>query len=71
MVTIYGQPSCQRCKLLVKYATKNNIEHEYIDVSVDVEARNFILSLGHTELPVVVKTDGSNFAGYRPHLLES
>lgn len=56
---------------MVKYATKNNIEHEYVDVSIDVEARNFILSLGHTELPVVVKADGSNFAGYRPHLLES
>lgn len=58
MYTIYGTPSCSKCKMVVTVLKSKNLEYNYIDLSLnqeDVEKLKNELSTigGRLELPVV------------------
>lgn len=68
MVTVYSQPNCQPCKATKRFLEKNGIDHEVIDLSQDHDAREFVVSLGYKETPVVVYGE-QHWSGHRPTTL--
>ena len=74
-VTLYTRPSCVACKATKRWLKKNGVNYATVDVSIDDEARDYVLSLGYTSAPVVaVEIDGEfleHFSGYREDRLEA
>lgn len=64
-VTVYSKPACVKCNATYRHLDKLNIEYDVIDISQDQDARDYVLSLGHLEAPVVI-VDEVNWSGYRP-----
>ena len=56
-ITVLTQPMCGPCTQVKKFLTNRGIEFEERDVTADEEARNLLLSLGHTGTPVVIAGD--------------
>lgn len=70
MVRVYAQKNCMSCAMTHKKLDQLGIPFESIDVGEDHDARDYVLSLGALETPVVVVgTDW--WTGYRPHRLEA
>jgi glutaredoxin-like protein NrdH len=49
---------------------KQGLQFEVIDISEDHDARDYAMSLGHLEAPVVV-AGGQHWSGYRPDLIQA
>lgn len=64
-VTVYSKPACPQCSTTYKALDKHGIRYEVVDVSVDDEAREYIMALGYLQAPVVV-ADGDHWSGFRP-----
>ena len=64
-VTVYTKPACVQCNATYRALDKAEIEYEKIDITTDPEAREYVLSLGYLQAPVVVAGD-SHWSGYRP-----
>lgn len=56
-VTVLSQPMCAPCTQVKKFLTTRGIEFVERDVTVDDEARELLLSLGHTGTPVIIAGD--------------
>jgi glutaredoxin-like protein NrdH len=69
-LTIYSQPNCVQCKATYKKADALGLSYTTVDVSEDHDARQFVLSLGYQQAPVVIAGDQS-WSGYVPHKLEA
>ena len=69
MITVYGQPGCYRCKATVDYLNRRQIEHKYVDVSVDRAGYDVVALLQYQELPVVTVGD-MHWSGHRPSKLD-
>jgi glutaredoxin-like protein NrdH len=41
------------------------LDYEAIDISTDTQGRDFVMSLGHLQVPVVIAGD-RHWSGYRP-----
>lgn len=73
-LTVYTKPNCVQCNAtytaLDKAAKKFGVEYDVVDITLDPDARDYAMSLGHLSAPVVVVTrpDGSitSWAGYSP-----
>ena len=63
-VEVYGKPGCMQCKFTVKELEKQDIPHQYIDISVNEVAAEQVKSMGFTTLPVVVAGE-SKWAGLK------
>lgn len=70
MVTVYSKPNCQPCNATKRYLEKTGMEHQIIDISQDPDARDYVISLGFQETPVVV-APWKTFSGFRPDLLKA
>ncbi len=74
-VTLYTRPSCVACMATKRWLKKNGVNYATVDVSIDDEARDYVLSLGYTSAPVVsVEIDGEffeHFSGFREDRLEA
>ena len=68
MITLYSKPACVQCTATKKALDKADIDYDTIDISQDDEARDLVLSLGYTSVPVVVSGD-QHWSGFRPDLL--
>jgi glutaredoxin-like protein NrdH len=44
-------------------------DYTVVDISADADARDYVMSLGHLQPPVVV-AGGQHWAGYRPDRIE-
>lgn len=64
-VVVLSKPSCVQCKATYRELDKHKIPYEIIDMSQDLTALDYALSLGHQSAPVVV-ADGDNWSGFRP-----
>lgn len=64
-ITVYSKPACPQCT--ATYRKLDDLGHEYqvVDISQDGSARDYVMSLGHLQAPVVVASDES-WSGYRP-----
>ena len=65
MITVYTKPACVQCKATTRALDKAGLEYDLIDISLDDEARDYVMALGHLQAPVVVTGD-SHWSGFRP-----
>lgn len=58
-ITVYGKPSCVQCNATYKRLDKHGLPYRVVDVSVDEQAREYVMALGYLGAPVVlVNRDG-------------
>lgn len=66
MITVYSQPNCVQCAATYKKLEQLGLPFTTIDITVDLEAREYVLSLGFKQAPVVVTSEGEMWSGYVP-----
>ena len=64
-ITVYTKPACIQCKATTKALEKAGLEYDLVDISVDDEARDYVLALGYLQAPVV-EVNGEHWSGFRP-----
>jgi glutaredoxin-like protein NrdH len=64
-ITVYTKPACVQCNATYKALDKSHIEFNVVDISVDSEARDYVMSLGYLQAPVLVAGD-EHWSGFRP-----
>lgn len=65
-VVVYSKPSCVQCTATYRALDAADIPYDVVDISTDVVARQYAMSLGHLRVPVVVTPAGQHWSGYRP-----
>lgn len=64
-ITIYAKPACVQCTATKKAFDKAGAEYDLVDISQDPAARDYVMSLGYLQAPVVVAGD-QHWSGFRP-----
>ena len=64
-ITVYSKPACMQCKATEKALTKAGLEFTTVDISMDEEARDYVMALGYLQAPVVT-VDNDHWSGFRP-----
>ncbi|GAB3946971.1 glutaredoxin-like protein NrdH [Corynebacterium tapiri] len=64
-ITVYTKPACVQCNATKKALDRAGLEYTMVDVSVDTEARDYVMALGYLQAPVV-EVDGEHWSGFRP-----
>ena len=69
-ITVYSKPACVQCNATYRALDKLGFEYEVVDISQDADARDYVMSLGHLQAPVVV-AGGQHWSGYRPDQIKA
>ncbi len=69
-ITVYSKPSCVQCNATYRALDKAGLAYEVVDITEDSDARDYVMSLGHLQAPVVV-ADGQHWSGYRPDQIKA
>lgn len=69
-ITVYSKPACVQCTATKKALDRAGIEYSVVDISLDEEARDYVMSLGYLQAPVVVAGD-EHWSGFRPEMIRS
>lgn len=69
-ITVYSKPSCVQCNATYRALDKLGAEYTVVDISEDADARDYVMSLGHLQAPVVI-VDGEHWSGYRPDRIKA
>jgi glutaredoxin-like protein NrdH len=69
-ITVYSKPSCVQCNATYRAMDKAGVQYEVVDITEDADARDYVMSLGHLQAPVVV-ADGRHWSGYRPDQIKA
>ena len=64
-ITLYTKPACVQCKATQKALERAGLNYETVDISLDDEARDYVLALGYLQAPVV-EANGEHWSGFRP-----
>lgn len=64
-VTVYTKPACVQCNATYTALDKQGIAYQKVDITVDSEARDYVIALGYQQAPVVVAGD-DHWSGFRP-----
>jgi glutaredoxin-like protein NrdH len=64
-ITVYSKPACVQCNATYRALDKAGCDYTVVDISEDADARDYVMSLGHLQAPVVV-AGGEHWSGYRP-----
>ena len=56
-IKIFSKPACPFCDMAKNYLRQNGFEFQEIDISQDVQARDFIASQGHRTVPQIYFED--------------
>ncbi|QCB94724.1 glutaredoxin-like protein NrdH [Cellulomonas shaoxiangyii] len=64
-ITVYSKPACVQCTATYRALDKLGHDYTVVDISEDADARDYVMSLGHLQAPVVV-AGGEHWSGYRP-----
>ena len=64
-VTVYTKPACVQCIATYRALDKAGLDYSIVDISLDSDARDYVMSLGYLQAPVVV-ADGDTWSGFRP-----
>ena len=64
-ITVYTKPACVQCNATYKALEKQGIAYEKVDISLDTEARDYVMALGYLQAPVVV-AGNEHWSGFRP-----
>lgn len=63
-ITVYTKPACVQCNATYKALDKQGLTYKVIDISTDDDARDYVMSLGYLQAPVVVAGD-DHWSGFR------
>ena len=69
-ITVYTKPACVQCNATQKALDRAGLAYTTVDVSVDDEARDYVLALGYLQAPVV-EADGEHWSGFRPDRIKN
>lgn len=64
-ITVYTKPGCVQCRATMRAFERAHLHFATIDITVDAQARDFIMSLGYLQAPVVV-CGSTHWSGFRP-----
>lgn len=70
MITVYTKPACVQCNATCKALDKHGLPYAVVDVSQDPAARDYVMSLGYLQAPVVVVGD-EHWSGFRPDRIKA
>jgi len=69
-ITVYSKPACVQCNATYRALDKLGADYTVVDISEDADARDYVMSLGHLQAPVVI-ADGEHWSGYRPDRIKA
>ena len=69
-ITLYTKPACVQCKATEKALDRAGLSYETVDISLDDEARDYVLALGYLQAPVV-EANGEHWSGFRPERINN
>ncbi|GLY17155.1 NrdH-redoxin [Kineosporia sp. NBRC 101677] len=69
-ITVYSKPACVQCDATKRALDKAGLAYEVIDITQDDTAREYVLSLGYLQAPVVVVGE-EHWSGYRPDRIKA
>ena len=64
-ITLYTKPACVQCNATKKALDRAGLDYTTVDVTVDDEARDYVMALGYVQAPVV-EANGEHWSGFRP-----
>ena len=64
-VTVYTKPGCVQCRATLRAFERAGVTFASVDITIDVQARDFVMSLGYLQAPVVV-SGTTHWGGFRP-----
>lgn len=64
-ITVYTKPACVQCHATYKALDKQGLTYQVVDISTDDTARDYVMSLGYLQAPVVVAGE-QHWSGFRP-----
>lgn len=64
-ITVYAKPACVQCNATYRALDKAGIEYDVIDITENAQARDYVMSLGYLQAPVVVVGE-NHWSGFRP-----
>jgi glutaredoxin-like protein NrdH len=65
LITVYTKPSCVQCEATKRMMDKLSIDYNTVDITLDAEAFDMLISKGYKSAPVVI-TDNDSWAGFNP-----
>lgn len=65
MITVYTKPSCVQCDATKRLMDKLGVEYSTIDITLDTDAFDMLMSKGFKSAPVVI-TDNDSWSGFNP-----
>ena len=64
-ITVYTKPACVQCSATYKALDKQGLAYDTVDITLDPDARDYVMALGYLQAPVVVAGD-DHWSGFRP-----
>ena len=69
-ITVYTKPACVQCNATYKALDKQGLDYQVGDISTDAAARDYVMSLGYLQAPVVMAGD-DHWRGFRPDRIKA
>ncbi|AQA07281.1 NrdH-redoxin (plasmid) [Mycobacterium sp. MS1601] len=64
-ITVYTKPACVQCNATFRALDKAGVDYAKVDITVDSDARDYVMGLGYLQAPAVV-AGGQHWSGFRP-----
>lgn len=64
-IVLYTKPACVQCTATRKSLDKNGVKYDIVDITENPEARDYVMSLGYLQAPVIV-AGSEHWSGFRP-----
>ena len=64
-ITLYTKPACMQCKATKRALDKAGLDYTVVDITMDDDARDYVMALGYLQAPVVTVGD-EHWSGFRP-----
>lgn len=71
MIKVFSQPGCGPCVSVISALRRAGIEPGVVDISVDIEGREFIAGLGYTGTPVIYVSPEVHWQGMQADRLRA
>ncbi|MDN6285849.1 glutaredoxin-like protein NrdH [Corynebacterium casei] len=68
-ITLYTKPACVQCTATKKALHRAGLAYNTVDISLNDEARDYVMALGYVQAPVV-EVDGEHWSGFRPERIK-
>lgn len=69
-ITLYTKPACVQCNATKKALDRAGLEYTSVDVTLDEEARDYVMALGYVQAPVI-EANGEHWSGFRPERIKA